>query len=456
MDIINRVSNVFKTHCNYKTINALSSVKMRCKSEGIRLKDCILYRLLYSQIGTTKEGVVSRINHLNNTSFTRQAFDCKENNIPLAFYALLFDEISLILNNQIENIGISLTAVDGVCNNDRKRKVQTNIGFFDISKNIPIDINFYDSRDRNNEVRKLMKYVANNLDTFKSTIFVCDRIYFEYSLIDFFLDNNLRFIIRIKGPGKNIDPMCPLKKRTSKYAIIDRIRSKLRVVNCKRSYIKKVLTSKRKMKREVKNIAVRSDCMLVTNLIDKRTYSNKTLLDFYKKRWDIEIFFKLLKSNFKFQHLDEISDINYQKLYYCELIMIFILKAVEKYYWKDMIPINCITKRSGVKAECVESINKSHAIKGIFQHLVDKIIYGSITKNDLDNFCRKDVIKTKSEKGRSFPRTSITPFTKWNIKGYSDISKYSRVTNAVENGTISKLDKNLKVLAKNVKILENG
>jgi len=456
MDIINHVSNVFSNYCNYKTINELSPVKMRNKSDGIQIKDGVLYRFLYSRIGSTKEDVVSDINDLNDTSFTRQAFDRKENNIPLEFYSLLFNEISSILNNQSTTIGLSLVAVDGVCNNNRKRNVLTNLGIFDISKNIPIDIGFYGANNRNNEVKKFKQYLLSNLDKFKTAIFVCDRLYFNYQLIEFFLEHNFKFIVRIKGSGSNLDSLTPLKKGTPNYAIINRIRSKIRVVTCKKSYLKTVIISKRKTKRDVRKIMVRTDCMLVTNLTNKREYSDAKLLEYYRERWDIEIFFKLLKNNFKFQHLDEKSDINHQKLYYCELIITFILKAIEKYYWKDKVPAKFILKRTGKQVECVESINKSNTVNNIFKQLLDKIIYGTINKKILDTFCKRHIVKIKVEKGRSFPRQSNTSFTKWHIKGYSDISKYNQLISAIENGTIGKLNKNLKVNAKNITLIENG
>lgn len=52
----------------------------------IQLNDAILYRLLYSRKNSTKESVAALINHNNNTFFSRQSFESKENNIPLSVY----------------------------------------------------------------------------------------------------------------------------------------------------------------------------------------------------------------------------------------------------------------------------------------------------------------------------------------------------------------------------------
>ena len=74
MTVINGISNIFKNNCNYKTINGLSDIKMRNNINGIKLIDIIYYRFMYSAKDTTKQGIVSKINLMNNNFFTRQAF----------------------------------------------------------------------------------------------------------------------------------------------------------------------------------------------------------------------------------------------------------------------------------------------------------------------------------------------------------------------------------------------
>jgi len=91
---------------------------------------------------------------------------------------------------------------------------------------------------------------------------------------------------------------------------IQKIRSKIRIVKCDKSYSISVATSKKKMKIDTNNVYLRSDCMIVTNLTNDKIYTDEILLDYYNKIWDIEVFFKLIKNNFKFQgfytrlHLD--------------------------------------------------------------------------------------------------------------------------------------------------------
>jgi uncharacterized protein YukE len=56
----------------------------------------------------------------------------------------------------------------------------------------------------------------------------------------------------------------------------------------------------------------------------------------------------------------------------------------------------------------------------------------------------------KNASDRSFPRFAKRAFTKWYIKGYSEMTKFAKIIDAVINGTINKLNKNLKMIAKKI------
>jgi len=303
-------------------------------------------------------------------------------------------------------------------------------------------------------------------------IFQSDRLYFNYELLKFFIDNKLKFIVRIKGSGDNLDINKPLKKSTPKYDTIQKIRSKIRIVKCDKSYPLSVATSKKKMKIDTDNVYLRSDCMIVTNLTNDKIYTDELLLDYYNKRWDIEVFFKLIKNNFKFQGLTEKSEDNNLKMYYCDLIMTLLMKAINMYYIdynkknnnkKNNNKKNNNKKNNNKKnnnknddTDIIIKINNSNTIDSIFNHLLDKIIYNKLNKELLDVFCRRDIKIVRNKKGRSFPRISKTPYTKWNIKGYSNLALYKKILKAIKEKDISKLNKNLKTLAKRITLRDNG
>lgn len=56
----------------------------------------------------------------------------------------------------------------------------------------------------------------------------------------------------------------------------------------------------------------------------------------------------------------------------------------------------------------------------------------------------------KNETGRSFPRHSKTPFTKWYVKGYSVATQMKKIIDAIINKKINTLNKNLKVIANRI------
>jgi hypothetical protein len=62
----------------------------------------------------------------------------------------------------------------------------------------------------------------------------------------------------------------------------------------------------------------------------------------YTERWSVEENIKQLKTNFKFQVLNEHKEDNYQKIFYCELIEIMIKTCLIKLYniKNDSIRIN--------------------------------------------------------------------------------------------------------------------
>ncbi len=59
----------------------------------------------------------------------------------------------------------------------------------------------------------------------------------------------------------------------------------------------------------------------------------------------------------------------------------------------------------------------------------------------------------KYKKDRSYPRKCNTPFMKWYIKAYSNQSEIIKILNAINDGTIDKLNNNLKSKSKKIKIL---
>ena len=434
---INSIINIFKEYCNYKTINKLTNLKLR--NSKINLQCALFYRFAYSQINITKEHVVSRLNLLNHSNHTRQGFDSKEANIPVSFYKLLLDNLAALYNsttiNQFKN---TIIAIDGTYNNDNKYNQMLNMGFYNVSNCIPIDIKSFGSEGKNKEVKSAIDYITKNIQKFKDTIIIGDRAYFTYDFMKFLDDNGIYFIIRARGDAMNLDTTIPLKKYIKDRNTILHLRTKIRLTRCK-SVTEKIVHNVRG-KKDIKShkILLEQNLNLLTNL-NANDYPNESLIEIYKSRWDIEVFFKYLKNNCKFQHMKE-TDKNdcYEKTYLCELIIIYIAKLIEKDKIKDKN----------------QQINESHLLKGIYDTVLYDVLHDDIDNKSYNDFCEIYIKKINNKKNRSYPRTSKTPFTKWYVKGYSEHSKLAKIINAILNKTTHKLNNNQKSEAKRIKEID--
>jgi len=282
------IKNIFKSTINYDVTNKLASINLRdC---GIKLIDSLFYRLAYSQINVTKESIVSHLNYINNTNYSRQGYDGKERNIPFALYKLILNQLASYYNtfsrNNFQNI---LIAIDG--DNSSYDEI-LNMGFYDVTNNVPIDIESFglcrqNGRDgKNKEVKCATSYIKKYISKFKNTIIIGDRAYFSYKFMKFLNKNGIFFIIRSRGDANNLDPDMPIRKSYPNYKIIMYLRSKTRHIVCKNIVEKIVHNIKGKKNIKKYTIRMEDNCHIITNLLDNNSYPDNYLFTLYKSRWD--------------------------------------------------------------------------------------------------------------------------------------------------------------------------
>jgi hypothetical protein len=430
----------------------MSDTQLRKIDDGLRIQDVILYKFLYTAINSTKEDITSSINNynlennINNKTFSRRSFESKERNIGDSFYSSLLNKIidfyNINCNSRKLNEKVCL-AIDGTNNNDNKYNVMLNMGYFDIDEKVPIDLTNNGAKNRNKEVQMAMEKIEHNPTKFNNTIIIGDRLYFTYKFMNFLDSNNIKFIIRAKGDGDNLNKNVELKKNIQQYELINNLRSKIRVVKCEKTYDKIVSSIKsKKFPNKTYYLTVKNNCVLITNLMDNVVYNDEKLLELYRKRWEIETFFKFIKKNFKVQFMKEKDNSQYQRLLNCELILIYIMKIIKYYYFKN--------KEDNNKHQ----INESLLINGIIKELLFSIINGNLKESQLNNFCKSYIRIIKNEDDRHFPRVSNRPFSKWSLKCYSASSRYIKILVAIENKTVNELDKNLKIIANRITIIK--
>jgi len=439
-------NHIFYDNCNYNTLNKFCKKRLRNMLDGISLDAVIYYDLAYCYTNTTKESITANINTSIRKKFTRQAFEAKSKNISINFYKYILSELILLYNSYSSTDKI--IAIDGTYTNNNLHEEVLNLGFYDITNNIPIDIKTFGNKNKNNEISSTIKYIKSHIDSFNKdkVIFVADRGYFSYNFIKFLIDNKFKFVLRGRMECTNIDNTKPLKKNTPNYSVISEIRQYVHVVRCKYEHNKILTAGKNKKNSKTLNLLLTSECNLVTNL-DKTVYMDSDIIDIYRKRWDIEVYFKYLKYNFKTQNInDKVID----KLFVCQLIITYLEKILESYY---------VTKNKDIlkSKDCYyKKINKSLMADGIINFLIKKLLSRTINNVTLDEFLNKYTKIITNKKERSYPRNSKTPYSKWYIKGYSEITKFDKILKAILTNDYSKLNKklnkNLKRLIKNIRV----
>lgn len=235
---INNISKIINDTFNYKNIDENSPIKLRNIKNGVQLSDALYYKLLYTSIDSTKESITSKINENNKTSFDTGSFESKENNIPINVYQELFNKIVLYYNDLTSTEDVKIIAMDGTYNNNYNYNEVTNMGFYNISKSIPVNLKSYGTDGKNKEIQSATNFILENIDYFKNVIIIGDRAYFSYEFIDFLIKNGLKFIIRVRGEAINLNPNTIVKKGIKNYEEIVDIKNKIRVIKCLGTYKK--------------------------------------------------------------------------------------------------------------------------------------------------------------------------------------------------------------------------
>jgi len=449
-----KLNKIFLNSCNYDVVNVLSDVQLRKINNGISIQDAVLYKLKYAEINTTKESISSFINNynkennINNKTFTRMSFESKEKNIGIEFYTSILNQIMDLYNtecNSRKKNEYIFMAIDGTNNNNHKYDIMLNMGYFDINNKIPIDLTCNGTENRNKEVQMVINDITNNSEKYNNAVIVGDRLYFTYEFMDYLVSKNIKFIIRAKGNGDNLDEELNLKKGIKHHDIIKKLRNNIRIIRYKNTYDKIVNSSKsKKNPNKTYYLRVKNDCVLITNLMDDNKYNNEKILELYRKRWEIEIFFKFIKKNFKVQFMKEKDLEQYKRLYICELILTYIAKIIKYYHLKN---------KSVSKVDITNyQINESLLMKGIFDVLLHSIINGKLTKSQLYNFGNSYIKNINNKKDRHFPRTAKRPFCKWYLKGYSASTRLLKIIESIENNKVYELHRNLKLIANRITI----
>jgi len=275
----NDINSVFNNVNNDITKLIFSTLKIKNRNNKLTFVDVLNYIFNYSFINTTKQQIVSDYNFKNNTNYNRSSFYKKELNIPLTFYQNLFFKVKQLLNKTInKNLNLyNVIAVDGTysntnLHNEHKLETCLNMGYFDCTNQIPIDLEIKGTEFNNKEIESFINYInKNNLDI-NNLILVFDRAYYSYDLINFLDTKKLNYVIRIKNNSIGIN---------NKNKANDKLVNKnTRIIN----YKSIININKKDKNNNIVKLEQTLICNLITNLNEDK-FNNDKIKDLYLQRW---------------------------------------------------------------------------------------------------------------------------------------------------------------------------
>lgn len=381
---INKLSLYFKNNiCKYLEQNTNFVY-----SKKTSIIDGLLFHLSKTQINSTQLSVSTSISLNNKNKISRQGLVKRSEDISVEnlnnIYTKLINKFSVSSNDNLNHIdGTKIN----IYNKNNKKGYDT-INLLGVVNNKNNPINLYKNNDNNkSEIALFYEYIDNNLYNIHKTI-VLDRLYFSDKLIDKCYEKNINFICRLKSNTKYLN----------KYKLLNKINKK--IGKNYNDYIEKVNNDKEiRIITFVKN---KKTYHIASNLLDAK-YDINYFINCYKKRWDVEIFFKITKAN---TNLDKIKTINKEKINK-EIISINLVSFLYNYILNIY---NKYTKNN-------KKINNSLFIKNFYEQLLYKIIKGKLNLNLLSKILNIIIVfYYDSNKNNINPRYSIMPYTKWHYK----------------------------------------
>lgn len=437
------LNSLFKNH-NDEITNLLELKNIKLRQRKVSLTDALIYKFKYAEKYKTQNNTIDDYKMDNKILCNNNCFINKENKIPLEYYENIFNKITEIFYKYSNKTNYTVIAVDGTYNNtnyknNRKLETTLNMGYYDINNNIPLFIDpIIDGQ--NNEIKSLIDGINNNINNneikMDNIIFVCDRAYFSYDLMNFLNDNNYKFVIRIKNNCTHLEVNKAKKTKNTK-----NIPNNTRFINYNfnKESTKNLYNNKTK-NIESYRITEVVNCNIATNL--DNSYTDEDIKNIYNSRWSIEEYFKLIKSNFKFSIMKEHNK-NTVDTYKKTFTIIKIYSVLEK-----LIELMCdgITENNDEKYNI--KINKTDVINGLFK-IIPKIISSNIDRDDLLLFYNIYIHLNYTKKNSHNPRVSKIPFSKWYVKEYHNKYDIEKIFEAYNSDDKTEINKNLKSKLKN-------
>lgn len=291
--IVNLINKIFANVDENVRDNIFKIHGIVTRKTKLLFRDVILYSLEYTGNHKTKIDIVNKFNidRDDDDKISRTTFFEKEIKIPFASYQNIYNGLNSIIKNYFNNNKDIIMSVDGTYNNtnvkNNKGYLETslNMGFFDVTNDVPVELFFKGEESKNKELEALKKYIMDNKNNLTNVIFVLDRAYCSYKFINFCDVNKIKYVIRFRNNCKNI----PKKKNR----VIEFEHCVTETV--KNNNIKEHLIDGKKFSSVT--LETKNKYTLVTNL-NLKEYTDDKIKEIYCSRWNVEVFFANCKVKF--------------------------------------------------------------------------------------------------------------------------------------------------------------
>jgi hypothetical protein len=432
------------------------TTKKYSRNNKLTFNDAILYLFNYCSINKTKLNVVSNLNYNNDINVHPSNYQKKEAKIPLLFYENLFNNIQSLFYEKYSINDLNknrIVCVDGTYNNtnllnDSSLETSLNMGYYDFTNKIPVNIKLKGMEGKNREIKSFIDDIKNKDVSTNNVIFVFDRAYDSYDLFNYMDDNNYKYVCRIKKSCLYLDK----EKNKDK---ISKKKNKIKNENVRfiLSEHKYELSIKNKKNKKITFDKI-SKCYLITNL-NSNEYDDEKVKKIYLNRWSVESFFKLLKSNYRFSNLTNHTYTNtktqYHKQNYIILIQYYIIRIIDIIYTSNINDLNNHKFNKKNKNKYTVKHNNKNMILGL-ELILKEIIDGNVNSNSLYKYSTYYIKKINIQIEIYKPRICKNPSYKWYLKSYAEYYKYNVVIEAIINNNVDSLNKNLKLLASEIRI----
>jgi hypothetical protein len=290
--------------------------------------ETLIFRIInskYQQSSIRFSSISTRLSVINPAYFERLFEACvrlyKKELGSAKNTIIRFDSTIVALSTKLLNVGYQLKG-----GSEGLRQLKFTVGYADI----PEIVHFYTDQRHNSEnvaLREtIIKQSENNLDSIK----IFDRGITARSTYDLFTNKGIDFVSRVNVKSKH-DKI----KRNHLQNTIPEETATLKIVSDDWCQFYGVRRSKPKhLFRRIEAIRLEDNepIVFITNI------ENLTAIDItelYKRRWDIEVFFKFIKQLLNFNHLISRNENGIKVILYVTMIASILLTAYKKLNYLD-------------------------------------------------------------------------------------------------------------------------